>query len=205
MLILKFLKNLFCFLIIVGFLSSCGGLVLDDETDRRRDDREGDIELPEDLLGDIKDICENEDDEDFISVPRSSTDILTEVAGIDDYAPRKYRDCLAYRLEKGNSRICDTKDQLERARQKTRDDSTKDRIDRKLERLERIQAQFNDRLYRLAGNCDRSRTKLNEKDSSGLGEVVRFLAEDETSAYCDIFESESYALCSFNYEGYDDY
>jgi len=184
-------------------LIACSPLGIDDNVDRRIDDRDGDVELPIDLV-------ENESFSDFLknckseysSVPDNTVDIVTGMFGLDDQLNpgKKVRDCLKAKLEDAQNRICKARDELERRRGKARSDTEKSRIDNSLLKLDQIQFNFNQKLYDLALSADEQVIKIEQKDSkNAVGRFFNWWAEEESGAIRDILETESYNECNSYY------
>ncbi len=201
------MKKLFCFFLVFTFLTACSGLSLDDDTDRISDDREGDVDLPDDLVEkpSLKGFLENCDPE--LSVPDNTIDILTDMFGVSEQNPfRIARECLKARLEEGHDRICDARDKLERKRAKARDDNSKARVDNSLARLDEIQFKFNQNLYELAVDIDDDivrREDKNDESSNRIGRFFSWARTEESEALRDILDTESYSECNF-YSSDDD-
>ena len=194
------MKNLIYFTFFIIFLSACGGLYLDDDTDRRNDDREGDVELPEDLAEDqsLSGLLKNCKPD--LSVPDTTFDIVTDVLGVSDkYPPRVARECLKKRLEEGHARICNAREALERQREKARDDVTRSRVENSIYKLDQIQYKFNENLYKVAVKLDEKlveREAKPKKDNS-IGRFFDWLKKEETEGLRNIFDIESYSECNF--------
>ena len=200
------MKQIFCFFWIFIFLTACSGLSLDDDTDRVDDDREGEVDLPEDLTekpslsGFLKN-CNPE-----LSVPDNTIDIITDMVGVSDKNPfRVARECLKARLEEGHDRICDARDKLEIKRSKARDERTKARVDNSLAKLDEIQFKFNQNLYELAVDIDDDIVVEEEKKDpkTWVGRVFAWGRQEESEALRDILDTESYSECNF-YNNEDD-
>ena len=190
------MRRMFCFILAFSFLSACGGLYLDTDTDRREDDREGDVELPEDL----KEKRSFFDCDPEYSGPDNSVDIVTDMIGVSDYNPgRRMRECLKETLEKGYNRICDTREELERRREKARDEASRSRIESSIDRLEQIHFKFNQNLYEIAVDFDDKVVSMEsgERKKTILGRAWSWLKKEETEALRDILDIESYRECNF--------
>ena len=181
-------------------MSACGELYLDDDPNRRRDDRTGEVDLPEDLAEDqsLSGILKNCKPD--LSVPDNTVDIITDIFGVSDkYPPRMIRECLKKKLEDGHTRICNAREELERQRERARDDTARARVDNSIYKLDQIQFKFNQNLYKVAVNLDE---KLIEqegkpKKDNKIGRFFDWLKREETEATRDIFDIESYSECNF--------
>ncbi len=194
------MKKMFYFALFFIFFSACGGLYLDDDTDRRDDDRVGEVDLPEDLTEDqsLSGILKNCKPE--LSVPDNTVDIITDIFGVGDkYPPRIIRECLKKKLEDGHTRICNAREELERQRDRARNDTTRARIDNSIYKLDQIQFKFNQNLYEIAVDLDEELIKLEGKPrrNNDVGRFFDWLRREETEATRDIFDIESYSECNF--------
>ena len=192
------MKKIFCFILFYSFLSACGGLYVDDDVERPTDDREGELALPTDLTEDFSLAGFLKNCKPSISVPDNTIDIITETLNIP-YKPKEVRGCLKAKLEAGQDRICKAREELERKREKARDDASRSRVDNSIYKLEQIQFKFNQNLYKLAVDLDEELVRRNNKKetSNSIGRVFNWLVDQETEAYRDIFDVESYSECNF--------
>ena len=189
------MRRMFCFILAFSFLSACGGLHLDDDVVRRDDDREGDVELPEDL----KEKRSFFDCDPEYSGPDNSIDVVTDMLGVSDYNPgRRMRECLKETLEKGYNRICNAREELERRREKARDEASRSRIESSIYKLDEIQYKFNQNLYEFAEDFDDQVVSMENdgRKKTKLGRFWSWLKKEETEGLRDILDIESYRECN---------
>ena len=178
------------FLIIAGlfivYLSSCGDLALDDRPDRRREDTYGKVELPEEIM-----------DEDFfdftkckpsVDTPDNTMDIITGMLFPNKNPFTVARKCLKDKLEKAHNNICEARYTLEKQREEARDNSTINRVENQIYRLDQIQWRFNQKMQEIATKFNSYRNQaVDERESTNNDKWwlagALWLGEQEATAY----------------------
>ena len=129
-------------------------------------------------------------------VPRSTTDLVTNMFGIQSSWTSQLRECLSQSLENASNTICQSYRQLEEMLQKSRGyDVRTERVEAALERVERME-------YRYKDNLDRMSQKMHDLANrhDGRGGLNHFLVADEAWAYASILDQEIETNC----ENYSD-
>lgn len=195
------MKRMCCFTLFFILLSACGGLYLDDDTDRRDDGRRGDVKLPTDLIEQQSFLAFLKNCKPEFSSPDTVTDILTDTVGISHLNPfRRARECLKKKLEDGQNRICNVREELERKRERARDDIAKSRVENSIYKLEHIEFTFKQNLYKMALDIDKHYDRQKEK-SKGYNRWGRFwnsFWRDEVRGVEGILDRESYNDCNIH-------
>lgn len=195
---MQYIYYLLFTMLAVFQLSNCSDLNIDDRQTRRREDRMGKVELPEEI-----------NDEDFfdflnckpsVNTPDNSMDVLTNMVIPNKNPLTIARKCLKDKLEKAHNKICDARYQLEQQREQARDNSTINRIENQIYRLDQIQWRFNQKLQELAQESESYRKKAVDKRNKATKHqwwlaTLLWVGEQEAEAHSNIYDIESYNEC----------
>ncbi len=142
------------------------------------------------------------------STPDNTIDVVVSAIGLQDkYTPGRLRECLRCKLAEAHNKICSTRDELERQRQDANSDADRNRIENSIARLDELQFNFNERLYKESNKLNDKANSYADKDSSSVGgRIWNWVGQEEAEALRDILNAESYNECnSFHYDDADDY
>ena len=143
-----------------------------------------------------------------VTTTDNTIDMLTQSVGWQDkYAPGRFRECLRCKLADVHSKICSQRDELERQRQSANSDADRIRIENNIARLDELQYNFSQRLYKEANKYDEAAQKLHNRESKTFFDrALNWIGRQEAEALRDILNAESYNECNnFNYDDADDY
>ena len=201
-------RQIFFFLIL--FLVSCSPLNQDADPGRRGDDPEGEpVDQPtdEDLEGlswlEFLNKCKPE-----IDTPDNIVDVIVDILPEKVrklYVPGNVRKCAKKKIEDVHNKICKAREELERKRRRARSDTERASIQNSLHQLDLTQWKFNERLRELAEETDKRLIKLEEREGGerNLGRIANQWGQEETQAWRDIFDVQSYRECSYYSEDDD--
>ena len=189
-------------------LSSCGGLEETTDPPRREDEPEGEPKPPKiDVLEftnwrDFFKNCKPEYD-----TPDNLTDIIVgAVPKLNDYyLPKLFRACFKKKSADAHEQICNARDHWERIRKKPRSPSQKAKAENELIKLELLEANLNDKLYRLGSKArDRMQKIRSYKPKSKTKKIVNLWAEDEAEGWEGLLNVQAYSSCTVYTDDDDD-
>ena len=199
-LFIAFFYMLFC---------ACGGLEETPDPPRRDNERRGEPKPPK------LDVLEFTSWRDFLKnckpdydTPDNITDIAMGVLPVkisDKYLPSFFRKCFKKKSEDAHAQICEARDYWERIRKNPKSRAQKAKAENELMKLERLETDLNDKLYRLGTRARDEMKDVKEKDpKTWLNKLTNALIEDELSGWDTILDIQSYSSCTIYTDDDDD-
>ncbi len=193
------MKKTILTVLLLSFLAHCTPLNVEEAPERRPDEREGEVSIPDDVLEGLSWLEILQNCKPDVNVPTNIIDVGVDIFGLSDqYAPGLIRRCLEKKLSDAHNKICTARVELERKKEKARDENTRARVDNSILKLDNIEFRFNQKLYDLSLKLDNNLEKQRRKKHKhwfvrGINAVRR----EETEALRDILDIESYSTCAF--------
>ena len=162
------MKKYIAFLMVFYFLSSCGGMYMDDEpSGGPRGGPRGDveeIELPDHLAEESYLLKCDPEEVRSVSAMNVSDVLFGYIIPVNNPL-KKTRSCVYLKLAKAGDEICDIRHKLEAQKEKARSSTERANINLSIDQLNRIQNRLstnfdkvNRRIYKLANKYDNKRS-----------------------------------------------
>lgn len=202
------MKKYFAFLMVFYFLSSCGGMYMDD--DHSGGPRGGprgepeEIELPDHLAEESYLLKCDPEEMDSISAMNVSDVLFGYIIPIKNPL-KNTRSCVYVKLVKAGDEICDVRHKLEAQKEKARSPAERANINLSIDQLNRIQNRLstnfdkiNRRIYKLAGKYDNKR-------SSNTGKQFLYgIFRDELEGWSYVTDTGYELSCDIDVDEDDD-